>query len=47
MSKWRQRENLVWLHATAREKEQLLDTGLSDRGQYISLVRELGRKYAS
>ncbi|MFA9493667.1 hypothetical protein [Streptococcus sp. E17BB] len=47
MTKWQQRENLVWLSATAREKERLLDTGLSDRVRYISLVRELGRKYAS
>lgn len=41
-----QRENIVWHRATTGEKEKLLDTGLVDKGSYIRLVRELGRKYA-
>lgn len=47
MANFRQRETLVWQRATAGEKEKLLDTGLSDKGDYIQLVRELGRKYAA
>ncbi len=43
----RQREDLVWQHASTDEKEQLLDTGLVDRVGYIRLVRELGKKYAA
>ncbi|MEQ9763233.1 hypothetical protein [Streptococcus jiangjianxini] len=43
--KLKQREHIVWQRATRREKEKLLDTGLVDKGSYVRLVRELGRKY--
>ncbi|HGD4749159.1 TPA: hypothetical protein ACIPGI_001933 [Streptococcus agalactiae] len=41
------KETLIWYRASHQEHEKLLDFGLTDKGCYIRLVRELGRKYAA
>ncbi|WP_283265515.1 hypothetical protein [Streptococcus dysgalactiae] len=39
------RETLIWYRASHQEREKLLD-GLVDKSQYVTLLRQLRKKYA-
>lgn len=40
------RETLIWYRASHQEREKLLDFGLVDKSQYVTLLRQLRKKYA-
>ncbi|MFA1311570.1 hypothetical protein ACDK73_05895 [Streptococcus dysgalactiae] len=40
------RETLIWYRASHQERERLLDFGLVDKTQYVTLLRQLRKKYA-
>lgn len=40
------RETLIWYRASHQERERLLDFGLVDKSQYVTLLRQLRKKYA-
>ncbi|HFH7951895.1 TPA: hypothetical protein ACGM7Y_000124 [Streptococcus agalactiae] len=40
------RETLIWYRESHQEREKLLDFGLVDKSQYVTLLRQLRKKYA-
>ncbi|HHJ7248621.1 TPA: hypothetical protein ACQM6H_001115 [Streptococcus pyogenes] len=40
------RETLIWYRASHQERERLLGFGLVDKARYVTLLRQLRKKYA-